>query len=120
MTPHYPKLACCNFMSEAKDLKDLAETHRLDGVDWSFTLEQLPRTLSEEVALLKTISALRPLEVRYHCAFPEIDLGDVDERKASEAGVLFRDVCRLVSMLEGRFLTIHIGLGHYLSLWHCP
>lgn len=107
----YPKLACCNFLAGASNLKAFALKHGFEGVDWTFTLEEMPQTVSEEVVLMKAISGFHPLEVRYHCAFPEVDLGDVDEEKAKSAEVLFRKVCRLVSKLEGRFLTIHIGLG---------
>jgi len=111
LTKNSPKIACCNFIPNAGRLKAFARENGFDGVDWTFMLKDLPQTLSDEVALLKSISILDPLEVRYHCAFQEIDLGDVDEGKAKTAEVLFRNVCRLVSKLEGHFLTIHIGLG---------
>ena len=111
MARYSPKLACCNFIAEAGKLKAFALDHGFDGIDWTITLDDLPRTPAKGSALLKTISGLHPLEVRYHCAFHKIDLGDIDEGKAKTAEVLFRSVCRLVSKLEGRFLTIHIGLG---------
>jgi hypothetical protein len=57
------------------------------------------------------IAALNPLEIRYHCAFSRTDLGDDDALKAEAALRVFRRVCLLVSRLEGRFLTIHVGLG---------
>ena len=106
-----PKLACCNFISEAESLKEFALEHGLKGIDWSFTQENLPQSPSEESALVKTISSLRPLEVRYHCACKKIDLGDLDEGNSEDAMSIFRRVCRLVSKLEGHFLTIHVGLG---------
>ena len=106
-----PKLACCNCFSDVKLLKRFALEHGFDGVDWSFTLENLPQSLAEESTLIKTISSLHPLEVRYHCAFNKIDLGDVDPREANNAMKIFRQACRLVSKLRGRYLTIHVGLG---------
>lgn len=106
-----PKLACCNFISEAESLKEFALEHGFNGIDWSFIQENLPRSPSEESALVKTISSLHPLEVRYHCAFKKIDLGDLDDEKSKNGMNIFRQICRLVSKLGGRFLTIHVGLG---------
>ena len=106
-----PKLACCNFISEAEPLKAFALEHGFTSIDWSFMQETLPQSPAEESALVKTISSLRPLEVRYHCACKKIDLGDLDEGNCEDAMSIFRRVCRLVSKLEGHFLTIHVGLG---------
>lgn len=106
-----PKLACCNFISDARKLKDFALENGFAGIDWSFKQENLPQSPAAESALLKTISSLHPLEVRYHCAFKKIDLGDVDAENSKNAMNIFRRICRLVSKLEGRFLTIHVGLG---------
>lgn len=106
-----PTLACCNFNADVVKLKEFALENGFAGIDWSFKQENLPRSPAEESALLKTISSLHPLEVRYHCAFKKIDLGDVDDENSKNAMNIFRRICRLVSKLEGRFLTIHVGLG---------
>ena len=106
-----PKLACCNFIPEARLLKQFALDHGLDGVDWSFTLENLPENHEEEAALVKTIASLHPLEVRYHCACDKTDLGDTEAEDAERAMDIFRRVCRIVSRLGGHFLTVHVGLG---------
>ena len=106
-----PKLACCNFIPQLHELKEFALGHGFAGIDWSFHQENLPQNPAEESALVRTISSLRPLEVRYHCAFKKIDLGDLDGDSSQDAMNIFRRVCRLVSKLEGRFLTIHVGLG---------
>ena len=106
-----PKLACCNFIPEITLLKEFALQHGFQGVDWSFTPENLPRSPAQESSLVKAIASLYPLEVRYHCAFRNTDIGDVDKVRAKEAVKIFKDVCRLVSKLGGRFLTIHVGLG---------
>jgi sugar phosphate isomerase/epimerase len=111
-----PKLACCNFIPEVNELKEFAHRHGFAGIDWSFNQENLPQSPSEETALVKTISTLRPLEVRYHCAFKKIDLGDLDEGNSKEAISIFQRICRLVSKLDGRFLTIHVGLGRETTL----
>jgi len=106
-----PKLACCNFISDAIILRTFALDHRFEGIDWSFNQENLPRSPAEESALVKTIAGLQPLEVRYHCALERTDLGNVDAEKAKVAMTVFRRICRLVSKLRGKVLTIHVGLG---------
>ena len=106
-----PKLALCNFMEDVDALKDFALSGGFDGVDWTFTLEDLPRTPLQESILQDRISRLKPLEVRYHCAFREVDLGDVDAFRAAEARKILRDTCGLVSGLGGKYMTIHMGLG---------
>lgn len=108
---HLPKLACCNFISDAETLREFALDHQFDGIDWSFNQENLPQNPAEESAMVRTITRLQPLEVRYHCAFKRTDLGDVDEENAKDAMLVFRRICRMVSKLRGKFLTIHVGLG---------
>ena len=105
------KLACCNFIPDPAALRGFALEHRFDGVEWTFTLDTLPAGPAEEASLLKTISTLHPLEVRYHCAFVKTDLGHGDEEEARKALTVFRKVCRVVSKLGGRHVTIHVGLG---------
>lgn len=106
-----PKLACCNFISDVEALREFALNHKFDGIDWSFNRENLPQNPAEESALVRTITRLQPLEVHYHCAFNRTDFGDVDAERAKDAMIVFRRVCRLVSKLRGKFLTIHVGLG---------
>jgi sugar phosphate isomerase/epimerase len=55
---------------------------------------------------------LAPLEVRYHCPFFQIDLGHDDPDQAKAADRIFRGIIRMVSRAGGKFLSIHIGLGH--------
>lgn len=104
-----PILACCNFLPEAGQLRDFALTHGFGGVDWTFTLENLPRTPAEETALTRTIAGLNPLELRYHCAFSRADLGAEDQEENRRTMQLLRRACRLVAKLGGRVITIHIG-----------
>ncbi len=106
-----PKLALCNFIPDVDALKDLALRNGFEGVDWTFTLETLPRTPDRELVLHEQIAKLRPLEVRYHCAFREVDPGEMDASKATMALEILRGACRLVSRLGGRYMTIHMGLG---------
>ncbi len=106
-----PKLAMCNFISDVEKLRQTALDHGFSGVDWTFKLEDLPATEIDESRLHRRISRLQPLEVRYHCAFNGVDLGDADAQKAHEARGIFRKACRLVSKLDGKFMTVHLGLG---------
>jgi sugar phosphate isomerase/epimerase len=112
------RLACCNFLPEVAALKEFALTQGFDGVDWSFFPEDLPGSPAAESSYVKAISLLHPLEVRYHCPFNNMDLGNENPAEAQKAKQVFRRVCRLVSKVGGRVLTIHIGLGlsHTLDL----
>jgi sugar phosphate isomerase/epimerase len=111
MSMMLPRLAMCNFMSDVFVLKRFALANGFSGVDWTFKVADLPRTPLEETRLLKKIGRLHPLEVRYHCAFSGIDLGDVHSQMAQRAMELFQRVCCLVAKLDGRYMTIHVGLG---------
>lgn len=101
----------CNFIPEVGELKNTAQSLGFSGIDWTFTLDSLPRNLSEESRLLRAISSLDGFEIRYHCAFSEVDIGDVSTEKADAALNLFLSTCRLVHFLGGKYMTIHIGLG---------
>ncbi|MBW2108665.1 MAG: TIM barrel protein, partial [Deltaproteobacteria bacterium] len=107
-----PTLAICNFLSDPDDLKALALDNGFGGVDWSFDLDALPETPPEISRWAQRISALDPLEVRYHCPFYQLDLGHDDPGEAQKAATVFQRIIRLVSKARGRFLTIHIGLGY--------
>jgi sugar phosphate isomerase/epimerase len=106
-----PKLAMCNFSEDVRELRTVAFHHGFSGIDWSFDLNTLPATPLEESKWVKNLSAFDSLEVRYHCPFYQIDLGHEDPREAKAAEAIFQRIIRLVSKVEGKYLTIHIGLG---------
>ncbi len=110
-----PKLAMCNFIPDVDELRRMALAYGFSGVDWTLKPEDLPMTRLDESRLMERISRLQPLEVRYHCALKGIDLGDADEDKAEAAMETYRKVCRMASRLEGRFVTLHLGLGRHSS-----
>jgi hypothetical protein len=114
-----PKLALCNFFSDVRLLKEFALDHGFQGIDWTFNAENLPRTRLEEQGLLQDIRSLRPLEVRYHSFFTNMDLGDLDTENAKNAARLFRHLCSLVSRLGGSRITVHVGLGRDSSAGLC-
>jgi sugar phosphate isomerase/epimerase len=107
-----PKLAMCNFFPGIEKLGEFAVQHDFDGIDYSFDLNNLPVTPAQESGWVKEMAALRSLEVRYHCPFERVDLGHDDPGKAKEAEILFHRIIRLISKAGGRYVTIHIGLGH--------
>ncbi len=107
-----PKLAMCNFLKEVTEIRAFALRHGFSGIDWSFDPSILPATPLEESKWVRSLSLLDSLEVRFHCPFYQIDLGHEDPREAKAAEAVFRRIIRLVSKVEGRYLTIHIGLGH--------
>ncbi len=106
-----PKLAMCNIFSDIYQLKDFAFKHGFDGIDWSFEMETLPSTPSEESAWIKGMGILDPFEVRYHCPFHKIDIGHNVPEKAEFAVSIFSKIIRLISRRGGGYLSIHVGLG---------
>lgn len=106
-----PKLACCNFLSSAKILREFALDYGLGGIDWTFSRENLPDSPAAENDLIAAVSLLRPLEVRYHCFFKGIDLGDRDPVSARAARNFFFRASDVVQRVGGRVITIHVGLG---------
>ncbi len=107
-----PKIALCNIFSDLSELKAFAHEHGFSGVDWSFDLNTLPETPSEESRWVKDLSVLQDLEIRYHCPFYQIDLGHNNPEEAKKAQAIFRHIIHLVSKAGGEYLTVHIGLGH--------
>ncbi len=107
-----PKIALCNIFPNLSELKSFAHEHGFSGIDWSFDLNSLPETPSEESLWVKDLSVLQDLEIRYHCPFYQIDLGHNDPEEAKKAQSIFRHITRLVSKAGGKYLTVHIGLGH--------
>jgi len=106
-----PKLAFSNLVVNPDEAKDFATKYGFDGVEWTISQETLPKSPSEESALMETISHLHPLEIRFHGAFRKMDIGDKDPVIADEALQSFKKISRIVSKLQGRYLTIHLGLG---------
>lgn len=107
-----PKVALCNLFDDIKQLKKFALDNGFSGVDWSFNMEKLPTSPLEETRWVDHLSGLNPLEVRYHCPFMKVDLGHEDSSNVLSALELFHRVIRLISKTNGRFLTLHVGLGH--------
>jgi len=110
--PFMPKLAMCNFIPDIGELGEFARSNNFSGIDYSFDLQSLPKTPALESKWTKEIASLGPLEIRYHCPFERVDLGHDDAEKVREAETLFRRIIRLISKAGGRYVTIHIGLGH--------
>jgi sugar phosphate isomerase/epimerase len=107
-----PKLALRNIFSGTDKLGQFARNYGFAGIDWSFDLETLPKTPSEESLWVKDLSCIKDFEIRYHCPFYQIDIGHNDPEEARKAENTFRRIVRMVSKAGGEFLTIHIGLGH--------
>ncbi|MGD9160642.1 MAG: TIM barrel protein [Desulfobacteraceae bacterium] len=106
-----PKLAMCNIYDDIYQLKDFALEHGFDGIDWSFEMDTLPSTPSEESRWIKEMGILDSFEVRYHCPFHKIDIGHNDPDKAKYAVSIFNKIIRLISRTGGGYLSIHVGLG---------
>ena len=105
-------LAMCNFMDDKAALRDFALENGFGGIDWSFDLADLPGTPGAASSWAKSMRALSPLEVRYHCPFSQVDIGHEDACEHERAAEIFARVIRLVAKAGGCHLTIHVGLGH--------
>lgn len=108
----FPTLAVCNIFPDTATLAHFARDYGFSGIDWSFDLTRIPETSCQESDWLREIFDLSPLEVRFHCPFYQVDLGHSDPEEAKAAKYIFRRIILLVSKAGGKYLTIHIGLGH--------
>ncbi|MBI5251104.1 MAG: TIM barrel protein [Desulfomonile tiedjei] len=106
-----PKLACPNLFPDVVTLKSFAFDYGFQGIDWTLRPGDLPKNHLEEAQLIKALSRLAPLEVRFHLFFPDNELGDVDVEKAASAANTLYAALDLISKLSGRFSTVHVGLG---------
>ncbi len=107
-----PKLALCNIFQDNGRLRQFAFKHGFSGIDWSFDINQLPRTPKQVSDWIKGIEDLHPFETRYHCPFQQLDLGHTNPEEARKADTIFRHIIRMVAEAGGKYLTIHVGLGH--------
>ena len=107
-----PQLAAPNFITDPEKMRDFATTHGFDGIDWSFDLDHLPATPAEESRWAVRQKILKPLEVRYHCPFLQVDIGHENAAHRAYAMDIFRRMIRLVSKARQKYLSIHVGLGH--------
>ncbi len=106
-----PTIAMCNIFPTAAEIREFAYEYAFSGIDWSFEMESIPKTPSEESMWVLELLSLSPLEVRYHCPFYQMDIGHNDASEAKVAEHLFQRIIRLVSRVGGKYLSIHIGLG---------
>jgi len=107
-----PKLAAPNLYTDPDIMRAFALDHGFDGIDWSLDLAHLPETPAEESRWAARQEALKPLEVRYHCPFLQVDIGHEDKTSQAYAMNIFRRMIRLVAKARGNYLSIHVGLGH--------
>ncbi len=107
-----PKLAMCNFITDLNRLKQFAVEHGFDGIDWSFELDHLPQRPAEDSRWVEILSVMEPLELRFHCPFMKVDIGHENSGQGERAVGIFQRIIQLVSKAGGRYLTLHIGLGH--------
>ncbi len=105
-------IAMCNFLDDNEALRSFALDNDFSGIDWSFDLENLPKSPKDESFWVRSMEALSPFEIRYHCPFLLLDIGHEDPLEQKRAVDVFARIIRLVSKAGGRYLTIHVGLGH--------
>jgi sugar phosphate isomerase/epimerase len=106
-----PLLAMCNFITDLERLKRFAIENGFSGIDWSFDLGHLPQRPADESRWVEFLNGLEPLALRFHCPFSRVDIGHEDPDKGQAAVGIFRRIIKLVSKANGKYLTLHIGLG---------
>jgi sugar phosphate isomerase/epimerase len=106
-----PKLACCNFFTDVKRSREFGLDYGFDGIDWTLRLDDIPPSGKPSQDLARSVSRLKPLDVRYHLSFKFAEIGHVDQTQADLALSAFRRAINVVWQLGGRFITLHIGLG---------
>jgi sugar phosphate isomerase/epimerase len=97
---NHPRIACCNFIDDVTQLRTFALDHGFDGVDWTLSIPDFLLQPAGEAELIRAVQSLHPLEVRFHCAFAQTDLGDEDAGQAAAALKTFQAACRLVAKLR--------------------
>lgn len=106
-----PRIVCPNLFSNIEQMSEFVNDYGFDGVDWTFRPENMPRNRYEESIFINEISRLKPLPVRYHCFFNDSGFGDHDPDRRQDAMKVFHRALRLVSKVQGKSMTIHVGLG---------
>ncbi len=110
-----PKLACCNFIPKINELREFALDYGFNGVDWTFTPQDLPSSDAQEKELMAGLKSLRPLEIRYHLFFVDSEIGRRNIGLADYEKRLFFRACRIISRLRGKYVTVHVGLDRKQS-----
>jgi sugar phosphate isomerase/epimerase len=107
-----PKVAVRNIFSDLDQLKQFSLENGFNGIDWNIEIASLPNTPAAETRWVSRLAELNPLEIRYHCPFNKIDIGHEDPVQVKAALTVFRRIIRLIAKADGKYLTIHVGLGH--------
>lgn len=106
-----PRIVCPNFIESIDSMVEFVHDHGFDGVDWTFRPENTPCDRTGEARFIADIQKIRPLPVRFHCFFNDSGFGDYDAERRRSAMQTFHKTLRMVSKVQGRSMTIHIGLG---------
>jgi sugar phosphate isomerase/epimerase len=106
------KLVCPNLFDDVDTLKSFALDNKLQGIEWSLAVGDLPRTRLEEMRFTKKMLKLAPLEVRFHLFFPNHEIGHRDSVQASLASGIYGNALNLISKTAAEIVTVHAGFNH--------
>ncbi|MDI6822193.1 MAG: sugar phosphate isomerase/epimerase [Actinomycetota bacterium] len=105
-----PKIApCAKTILSIKDVLEYGGESGYMAVDCSLD-SKLLKLLESERKKFEEILNGNNLEVRYHCAFADGELGHVNPSIAQASLVLFKDIIDSVQRFGARYITVHIGL----------
>lgn len=85
--------------------------HQLGGIDYTMnTKASSVSDIQADKASIETILAAG-LDIRYHLQFYGMEVADTDLKRAKAALAFHKQCLDVVAQYQGRFATMHIGLG---------
>jgi sugar phosphate isomerase/epimerase len=85
--------------------------HQLRGIDYTMNTQAVSvADIQADKAKIETIIAAG-LSIRYHLQFYAMEIADADRKRAKTALAFHKECLDLVAHYQGRFATLHIGLG---------
>ncbi|MGD9368938.1 MAG: TIM barrel protein [Desulfobacteraceae bacterium] len=85
--------------------------HQLGGIDYTMNTKAMSVSdIQADKASIETILAAG-LDIRYHLQFYGMEVADADLKRAKAALAFHKQCLDVVAQYQGRFATLHIGLG---------
>ncbi len=85
--------------------------HQIQGVDYTMNTKALSVSdIQADKASIETVLTAG-LDIRYHLQFYAMEIADADLQRAKTALAFHKECLDVVAQHQGRFATIHIGLG---------
>lgn len=97
--------------SSVGNILEHAVENGFEGIDWSFH----PNDFIETDLAERWLGAFRmkypEIELRYHVPYGDIEIAHKNNEVSERAVILLKKSIEAIKRLDGRYLTVHIGLG---------